>query len=214
MEQHEAHFLPRILIIDDLYGRVVSSGANHDREQLCGRFLLRDVTRDPSGKESRAMVRKPVAEAVFFRGQKPECATVGDHVENDLDGCLRKAREGWNGLPATGKAPWSLVLLDLCFYTGPVTEESNREDRGMPEGRPDDGNSSRYFGLTILQALRREFPDLPVVMFSSKPRGDVSYLIDREGARAFLPRDEDIRTKPGRSRRQSVWMTKATRTTR
>lgn len=191
MEQNEADFLPRILIIDDLYGRLVSSGVNRDREQLCGRFLLRDVTGDPSGKESRAKVRKPVAEAVFFRGQKPECASVGDCVENDLEGCLRKAREGWNGVQATGKLPWSLVLLDLCFYTGVVTEESNREDPGMSEGRPDDSKASRYFGLTILQALRRELPDLPVVVFSSKPRGDVSYLIDREGARAFLPRDEE-----------------------
>ena len=191
MEQHEVPFLPRILIIDDLFGRVVSSGVNRDREQLCGRFLLRDVTGDPSGKESQAKVRKPVADAVFFRGQKPVCASVGDQVENDLDGCLRKVREGWIEVLTAGKSPWSLVLLDLCFYTGQVTKESNGEDPGMPEGRPDDGNASRYFGLTVLQALRRDFPDLPVVIFSSKPRGDVSYLIDREGARAFLPRDED-----------------------
>ena len=126
MEQHIRQFLPRVLIIDDLYGRVVATGANPDREQLCGHFLLRDVTGDTLEKKSRATVRKPVAEAVFFRGQKPECASVGDRVENDLDGCLQKAREGWRDRATTGVSPWSLVLLDLCFYTGPVTEESDR----------------------------------------------------------------------------------------
>ena len=187
MDESKSGALPLLLIIDDLYGREIASGSNQDREQLCGRFLLRDVTGVPSDQRA-AKVRKPIAEAVFFRGQKPTCAAIGDIVENDLEGCLQKVRDGWTG-NAAESSRWALVLLDLCFYTGRVTAESDRDDQGIPEGRPDDDNPSRYFGLTLLQALRREFPDLPVVMFSSMPRGDVSYLIDREGAKAFLPRD-------------------------
>jgi hypothetical protein len=76
---------PRILIIDDLFGRETVGGYNPDRARLCGQLLLVDVT--PGSEESSASsrIKKPLADAVFCRGQRPACATVGDRVENDLD---------------------------------------------------------------------------------------------------------------------------------
>ena len=124
--------LPRILVIDDMFGRRVHEGFNMDRSRLCGQYLLLDVTGDEHGESGRLKVNTPVAEAVFFRGQKPVLARVGDTVENDIDGTLDLIREGWFGSKAPAK--WSLVLLDLCFYTGSVTIESNERQPGMPRG--------------------------------------------------------------------------------
>ena len=41
--------IPRILIIDDLYGRVLSSRRNPERESLCAKFLLEDASGDSTG---------------------------------------------------------------------------------------------------------------------------------------------------------------------
>jgi DNA-binding NtrC family response regulator len=90
-----------------------------------------------------------------------------------------------------------MVLLDLCFYTGNVTDESNRQP-GMPEGRSQDDNPSSYFGLSILQAIREEFPELPVVILSANPRDEVSRDISRRGALGFIARgDPDARKTLG-----------------
>ena len=108
--------LPRILVIDDLFGRQLSDSVNGDRENLCASFLLKDVSRANDG--SRQRIKNPIAEAVFSRGQLPACAVEGDTVENDLSGTLETIRSGW-GQSSTQR--WAMVLLDLCFYTGKVT---------------------------------------------------------------------------------------------
>lgn len=127
-------FIPRILIIDDLLGRTHEDKRNEERSNFCGQYLLRDITRDESGKEKAQKIRQPIAEALFFRGQSPVWSGVGNLVENDLEGCLEIIRKGWEGDGTRGSF-WSMVLLDLCFYTGPVTKESDRKSPGMPEGR-------------------------------------------------------------------------------
>jgi DNA-binding NtrC family response regulator len=91
---------------------------------------------------------------------------------------------------AQGKTPWSLLLLDLCFYTGRVTEESHRRSPGMPAGRPGDDDPRSYFGLTLLDAIHREFPELPIFILSSKPREEVSLEFSRRGALGFIARDD------------------------
>ncbi|MBL7204167.1 MAG: sigma-54-dependent Fis family transcriptional regulator [Desulfobacteraceae bacterium] len=183
-------FVPRILIIDDLFGRIVPDGRNEERANLCGQYLIEDVTGDEVGRGTPRKIKKPVARAVFFRGQRPSCSTVGDTVENDLKGTLQIIRSGWvNHRP--DKPLWSMVLLDLCFYTGRVTERSNGKTLGMPESRDGDDDPHRYFGLRVLQQIYNEFPDLPVVILSSKPREEVSREFSSKGALGFLPRDED-----------------------
>ncbi len=178
--------LPRILVIDDLFGRSVPDGGNRERSSLCGQFLLSDVSEDAT-ESDRRRVRTPVAEAVFCRGQRPAAAFVGSTVENDLRLVADTVAPGWH----EGVHPqWALVLLDLCFYTGPVTAASDRAARGMPEGRAGDDRPATYFGLAVLDMLSDRFPDLPVVIFSSMDRQDVSLEFARRGALGFLARSE------------------------
>jgi len=172
--------LPRILIIDDLFGRTLVGRRNEERARLCGQYLLKDVTGDEEGRSSLT-INSPVAEVVFLRGQKPSRSVIGDVVENDPDGILQTVRSG----------DWSMVLLDLCFYTGRVTEESDRKTAGVPKGRDGDDDPRRYFGLQVLELLHREFPDLPVVILSSKSRNEVSLEFSSKGALGFLPRGDE-----------------------
>lgn len=181
--------LPRLLIVDDLFGRTHAHRRNEERANLCGQYLLEDVTGDELGKGATQKIKVPIAQAVFFRGQRPACTSVGDVVENDLEATLNLIRGGWEGVP--DRPRWSMVLLDLSFHTGRVTPESDRRAAGMPEGREGDDNPENYFGLKILEAVRDKFPDLPVVILSSKPREEVSREFTRKGALGFLPREDE-----------------------
>lgn len=182
--------LPRILILDDLFGRNVSGGRNSDRENLCAHFLWQDVTGDAATKASRQEILKPTATAIFGRAQTPGLADLGAVVENDLQGALGLVRTGWTEAFEKGQPPWTMVLLDLCFYTGRVTEESNRRTPGMPAGRFGDDDLYRYFGLNLLEAIHREFPELPVFILSSKPREAVSLEFSKLGALGFIDRSD------------------------
>jgi len=181
---------PRILILDDLFGRDMPDMPNEHRENLCAHFLWHDATGDKAAKASSQNILNPIAEAVFFRGQTPLVAKIGTVVENDLPGALTKVRSGWSDALAKGETPWALVLLDLCFYTGEVTEESNRRVAGMPEGRFDDDDYRKYFGLTILDAIHKEYPELPVMILSSKSRNEVSLEFTERGAVGFIDRTD------------------------
>ncbi len=178
---------PRLLVIDDLFGRRVSDGRNRERADLCAQLLLRDVTDDESARAAPS-VRDPVAEAVFIRGQTPAEARVGDIVENDLEGTLTSIRNGW--APGQAEDRWALVLLDLCFKTGRVTAASHASAPGVAEGRTGDDEPSRYFGLRLLEQITDGFPDLPVVILSGQERRDVSRLYAERRGLGFLERDE------------------------
>jgi len=176
------------LIVDDLFGRLHPDRRNEDRANLCGQYLIEDITGDEASKWAPQRIKRPIARAVFHRGQRPLRSSVGDTVENDLESVLRVVRDGW--FVPDGGQYWAMVLLDLCFYTGCVTEESDRRASGMPEGRAGDDDPDKYFGLRILQTLQEEMPDLPVIILSSKPREEVSRAFSQRGARAFIPRDQ------------------------
>ncbi len=180
--------LIRILVIDDLFGRDMVNGPNRDRESLCSHFLWRDVTADSAALTSRQKVLDPSAEAFFCRAQKPITAVIGDRIENEIEQAIRCVESGMSA--SNGRAPWSMVLVDLCFYTGNVTEASNRRTTGMPEGRAEDADPQHYFGLSILDAIHRTFPMLPVVILSSKPRDEVSREFSRRGAIGFIDRTD------------------------
>ncbi len=62
-------------------------------------------------------------------------------------------------------------------------------------GRATDDIPSGYFGLTLLEKLRREFPGLPVIILSSKDRRAVSLDLDKLGSGGFLPREQADRQK-------------------
>jgi DNA-binding NtrC family response regulator len=178
---------PRILVIDDVYGREVDGGENGDRAAFCLQLRLEDLT---VPRSSGFTVREPIAGAVFCRAQKPVCARPGDIVENDLLGTLRVIESGWHER-SPGSLPWALVLLDLRFRCGVVTEESERlAGRGVPEGRPDDHEASMFFGLRLLEEIQRRYPQLPVVVLSDAPRETVSRQSMTLGALAFLSKGD------------------------
>jgi DNA-binding NtrC family response regulator len=89
--------LPRVLIIDDVYGQEKKEQDN---------FCLRSGLKNPL---SSLEVEEPIAEAVFCRGQ----VEINGQVKNDLEGTLKFIRDGWEQYPR-----WALVLLDLHFDTG------------------------------------------------------------------------------------------------
>jgi len=180
--------LPRLLIIDDLFGRTHANRRNQERANLCGQYLIEDITGDEAGKSGGQRIKQPVAQVVFCRGQIPARSTVGDTVENDLEGTLEIIQRGWDN-QAPNQPRWAMVLLDLCFYTGRVTSVSNEKTLGMPEGRPSD--EEQYFGLQLLKAIYDRLPDLPVLILSSKPRDQVSREFSQLGALGFLPRGEE-----------------------
>jgi DNA-binding NtrC family response regulator len=180
--------LPRLLVIDDLFGRQLKDRPNRERANLCGMYGLRDVTGDEAFPPDEEIVN-PIAEAVFFRGQRPLCTGVGDTVVNDLETTMFFVRQGWQA-EEHDTARWSIVLLDLCFYTGPITRASDKNLPGMPEGRPGDDDAGQYFGLRILERLHTEFPELPVIILSSKERDEVSRSFTDHGALGFIPRTD------------------------
>jgi DNA-binding NtrC family response regulator len=185
------NLLPRILIVDDRFGRIHHNQRNEERANLCGQYLIEDVTFDEIGKGTPQKIKKPVAQVVFCRGQMPICSTIGDTVENDLEGTLEVIRKGWQTWQPN-KPRWAMVLLDLCFYTGQVTEESEQEKGlGMPLGSEGDNNPQHYFGLQLLCAIQNEFSELPVVILSSKRRCDVSRAFSCSGAYDFLVCDDE-----------------------
>jgi len=189
------NLLPRILIVDDRFGRIHYNRQNEERANLCEQYLIEDVTRDEIGKGTPQKIKKPVAQVVFCRGQMPICSTIGDTVENDLEGTLEVIRAGWQTWQPN-KPRWAMVLLDLCFYTGQVTEESEQEKGlGMPKGREGDDNPQHYFGLQLLRAIHNEFSELPVVILSSKRREDVSRVFSCSGAYDFLVCDDEQGSK-------------------
>lgn len=182
--------LPRILVIDDLFGREVPGATNRERESLCGKFLLAEVSVNGGLRSARFEIPNPTAHVAFCRGQIPVMADVGSLVENDLQTALQDVRLGWTAALSKGEVPWSMVLLDLCFYTGRVTKDSHRRTPGMPEGQPGDDDPRNYFGLTLLEEIHREFPDLPIFILSSKPRDEVSLKFSQRGALGFIARDD------------------------
>ena len=180
--------LPRVLVIDDLSGREIDEVANDDRISLCAALSLRHK----SDVAARPLVSSPIAQAEFSRGQRPVRSGKGDLVENDLEGTLAKVREGWTQAFSRGDPPWAMVLLDLRFYTGVVTDLSHRQKPGMPSGRPSDHEPANYFGWVLLDRIHRECPELPILMLSGMPRAEVSLEFSRRGALGFIDR-EDLR---------------------
>lgn len=181
--------LPTILVVDDLFGRSHNDGSpNQERISLCGQFLIQDISEDSTGNPAQS-IKTPVARARFCRGQYPIAARVGDTVTNSVELVLDIVKAGPYGSSVKDESSWALILIDLCFYTGRVTPKSDASARGMPEGVPEDSSSDSYFGLVLLREIQAKFPHLPVALFSSMPKQEITYEYAVSGAVGFLPRD-------------------------
>lgn len=166
--------LPRILVIDDVYGRPGRAGRNTDRYDFCYRLKLVDVTGDENGSGEGQKIDKTVAEAAFCRGQVESDGTV----RNDENLVLRVVRQGWDRIPV-----WALVLLDLHFKTGRVGPGKE------PEGNLEDRDPRGYFGLELLERIKSEHSDLPVVVLSSMERIPIEAELGRRLADHFVEKD-------------------------
>ena len=167
--------LPRLLVIDDVYGRRLADRRNLERADFCGALLLKDVTGDEDAFPNEQTIRNPLAEAVFLRGQ----AVSSEQVVNDLERTMEFVEKRY----ATDSS-WCLVLLDLCFITGDLNLGGQPE--GVPAGHPEDKDPKLYFGLRVLEALRQKCPDLPVLILSANSKEDVSLKLSEQGAVGFV----------------------------
>lgn len=155
--------LPRILVIDDQFGSSIE-----DRRNLCLSFGLRDITGDDTTPEN---IEAPLAEARFTSAQKQ----VNGVITNDVQIALSAVGDGW---PHKDGWRWSMVLLDIRFVSGRVDE------RGEIEGGAGDDD----FGMRILEEIHKRYPDIPIVMLSSRERKKVLEECLRKGAKDFIQR--------------------------
>jgi DNA-binding NtrC family response regulator len=166
--------LPRILIIDDLYG--------HDevaREAFCDFAGLKNMNGKSINKGSY------FAEAYFCSGQ----IRNKQLVRNDLDGVLKTVESGW---PFKDGGRWALVLIDYEFPTGRLSADGE-----LAEGQLGD----REFGKTILEEIVGRWPfeslfsserdsgsSIPCIMFTSRNAADVEPKVDPLGNRGLIQR--------------------------
>jgi DNA-binding NtrC family response regulator/tRNA A-37 threonylcarbamoyl transferase component Bud32 len=188
--------LPKILVIDDILGRVLVGRTNNERRDFCEKYNLNDIT-EGEGRDSTNVVNvsNPVADVVFCRGQRREacppgesamCSPAGTIVENDLALCLSMIRDGWNR-PHDDRC-WSLLLLDMCFLTGRVP--SGDQPQRVVLGHSGDTDPNSYFGLKILDAIDHDstLDRLPVVILSSMGRDEIERRFAHRAV-AFLATD-------------------------
>ena len=176
--------LPRILIIDDQYGRTYHPGEGmHPRTSFCLLGGLKDVTGDLQFGE---IVKSPIAEAVFCQAQ----VTENGVVRNDLETAIAAIREGWKEWPR-----WAMVMIDLKYITGKVRSD------GTAEGQESDSDPSRYFGLSVLERMRSDFElrEIPVVLLSSMDRTPIEKRFADHAICDFLDKEE-IDRHQGRQR--------------
>lgn len=155
---------PIVLIVDDLAGARIDV-----RRDLCEIYQLTEL--DFAECAAWRGARPSEVAAVFASGQRQD----GGLLTNSVEDAVAAAQKGW---PFPGGRRWALTLLDLRFVSGAIQPD------GMPEGRPGDDE----FGLRILSEFRLRFPELPVVVLSSRDRTEVVETCRRLGASDFIQR--------------------------
>ena len=194
---------PRILWIDDVYGKV-QNRRNRHRDTLCSRLGLQDITGDCLSQDELEPKLKPllviddreingavdkenhddevIADVIFCQGQ----VEVSGNVRNDLEGTLEVVKNGWEQPPR-----WGLLLLDMHFATGTIGAD------GEPMGKAEDWDPEKYFGLTILDSLwcDPELREIPIVITSAMERDVVERRFTTQGVWAFVDKNDLNRAK-------------------
>lgn len=118
------------------------------RESFCRRCSLVAVTASTTDDELVEHAEGSIAGAVFCSGQVEK--------KNSFDEVRRAVSEGW---PSEAGWRWSLVMLDVRFTSGaPDTDAS--------------------FGNECRKRLKELYPDLPLVMLTSKPQADLPHDVE------------------------------------
>ncbi|MDW7761978.1 MAG: sigma 54-interacting transcriptional regulator [Acidobacteriota bacterium] len=170
--------LPRILVIDDQLGGVRKNNRNRLRESLCFKAGLKDITGDVTSEQ----IDNPIADAVFCRGQRIE----NNVIQNDILSTLGVVRKGWLNWPR-----WALLLVDMHFMTGPINEN------GEAEGYEEDENPEKYFGLTLIEQIRKDpgLSDIPIVILTSMTRTEIEKRFADQGVMDFIDKTELTRER-------------------
>lgn len=181
--------IPRILVIDDQYGRCglgsefrdavgpeIFAAFVADRRALCTNFGLVDITGDVRARAQD----EPLSEAIFCPAQVWNGSSA--RIENSAAVALEIARRGW---PFPNQSRWALILLDLRFTYGAVNQF----------GDPEQGT---LFGLEVLLPLllREVDPELPIVILSSTPREENNARARTLGALDFIQRLPGVGAPP------------------
>jgi len=154
--------LPKILVIDDVYG-----WSAEDRKKFC---INRDVVNITDDSKQLRKTRpyeseKPIAEIVFFSGQKKQ----NGKVENDLEGTIKKIEAGWKRPPR-----WAMIMLDLQFNTGKF------DNNGIPT--PTKKDRETFFGIKILERIwvNEVLRDIPVIILTQLTRNEIEDKVQEE----------------------------------
>lgn len=185
LREIESEYKPRILIIDDQYGRSLRNEQSNDlRHSWRMTHGLVDVTGDASATSNKPK-GQIIARAVFHSGQTPASVGIGDTIQNDLEAAVEAVRKGWECNP---KDRWACVLVDLEFVTGVVSEASSQDEAGGPTQDVQSRSPADYFGLELIDAIKTKFPDLPVVILSSnkKDQAAISERYEGQGVKVFI----------------------------
>jgi DNA-binding NtrC family response regulator len=169
--------LPQILIVDDMYGDDLLQ-----RRRFCDRMRIRDIEANNADDDKGEYF----AEAKFCSGQ----VRTETHVKNSLELVMQEVEKGW---PFEDGSRWALIMIDYHFPSGELAEGGY-----LRRTQPGDD----YFGKTILEEIVKRwpfkplfqdepmeaFPEIPCVMFSTRPSGEVEPMVDPIGNRAFIQR--------------------------
>lgn len=194
MKNNNKTSLPKILIIDDQFGRSllgpkfcqsvkeeILNGYIADRQNLCFNYGLVDISNNKYGGK----VSNPIAEVVFCPAQRWNSDTKS--IENDETFAMESVKSGW---PFNDKSRWSLILLDLRFVCGPLNVF----------GDPQEGS---LFGIEVLLPLLREQfgEDLPIVVLSSTSKDENNATVRKLGAIDFIQRIPGAGDPPDKARK-------------
>ena len=168
--------LPRILIIDDVLGKS-DNGYNTYREDFCLYTGIKDITDDCFNNEIDKFTDEFIAETIFCSGQ----IAINGNMENNIEKTLEIIRRGWEKYPR-----WALLIIDMCFKTGKIYSD------GTVEGRKEDYNPNKYFGLKILEYLSNdsELQNIPIIILSSMDRDIIENRFANLGIFDFINKTE------------------------
>jgi len=136
--------LPYILVVDDQYAR---DDAERWHFVDDANLAAMEAEAEPEINRGRD---KAMAQVAFCSGQRRD----KNVIINDYD-VIYKA--------VAARDDWALVLLDVCFDSGPLIEEV------IPGGQPGDDS----FGEVVSRQLAQDFPNLSVVMLTGVPEQEL-----------------------------------------
>lgn len=185
--------LPRILVIDDQFGRCglgadfqrfvapdIMDAYRMDRANLCSNYGILDLSGDsvPIPRESAQCAADFCPAQTWDNDNK--------RINNNLPLAIEEVEKGW---PFPDGSRWTLVLLDLAFVQGEL------DIFGDPQERT-------FFGRdVILNELKLKFGnDLPIVILSSTPKEEQNETVRRAGALDFIQRVPNSPAEEGSSR--------------